>query len=458
MLRRKAYDVLLEWKNDSSHKPLVIKGQRQVGKTYLVRTFASENYEHFVEFNFSLDEDVKYAFNGNLRVDDIIEGLSAYHNPNDFVPGKTLIFFDEIQDFPPAWTSLKSFAEDGRYDVIASGSRLGIEMNIERKGQKKLVPTGYQKIIELKVIDFEEYLWANGMTETQTNSVIECLKSRRQINPAIHKRVSSLFREYLITGGMPEIVQEYVTTKDVSKCHALLNDLLLMCHQDINRYNTGVDKIKTAECFDSIPAQLSETNKKFMYSRVKGEGSRRSAEKYMDNLLWIKYSNLGITCYAVTQPAVPLVSNRISNTFRMYLSDTGLLLHQYGLPAVAALRKEDYSYNCGAVIENQIAVCLDSCGFQIYFYRKNDGPGKMELDFLIESYSGLIAVEVKSGKTRDAPSIRKLPKFFKTDHRIMLEDAQYYLDDEGLEHFPLYAAAFFDKIWNQIPPEYNNIV
>jgi len=448
MLRRKIYSELVSWKKTPGHKALVVRGQRQVGKTFIIREFARNEYRNLVEIDFTKDIDLRAAFEGNLRVDDIIRGLSAYRDPKLFVPGETLLFFDEIQDFPPAWSSLKSFTEDGRYDVIASGSLLGIRTNIPGEGGDSLLPTGYQTFLTMKPLDFEEFLWACGIGADIVDEVRDCLNTRKPTPPVFHSRLSELFREYLIVGGMPESVKAYCEDRDYTRCSSILEDLLAMCHEDINRYNRGVDRIKTAQCFDSIPLQLSNTNKKFMYSRVEGDGSRRSGEKYRSNILWIIYAGLGIRCRNLTQLAKPLKSNAMEDAFRTYLSDTGLLTVQYGLPAVAAIRKGDNAYNCGAVIENQVAVCLDQCGFDLYYYRKNSGKGKMEIDFVIETFSGTIVVEVKSGKTRDAPSIRKVPKFFKVDGRVVLEDGPYHEDDEGIEHMPLYAAAFFDTIWN----------
>jgi len=445
MLKRKIYSELVAWKNTPGHKALVVKGQRQVGKTFIIREFARNEYRHLVEVDFTKDIDLKAAFEGNLRVDDIIRGLKAYRDPKLFVPGETLLFFDEIQDFPPAWASLKSFTEDGRYDVIASGSLLGIRTNITKDCGDSLLPTGYQTFLTMKPLDFEEFLWACGIDADMVDEVRGCLNLRKPVPPVFHTRFSELFREYLVVGGMPESVRIYCEGGD---CTSVLGDLLAMCHEDINRYNRGVDRIKTSQCFDSIPFQLSNTNKKFMYSRVEGDGSRNSGEKYRNNILWIIYAGLGIQCRNLTQPAKPLRANAMEDAFRTYLSDTGLLTLQYGLPAVAAIRKGDTAYNCGAVTENQVAVCLDQCGFDLYYYRKNSGKGKMELDFVIETYSGTVAVEVKSGKYRDAPSIRKVSRFFEVDNRVILEDGPYCEDDDGIEHMPLYAAAFFDTMWN----------
>ncbi|MCQ2079240.1 MAG: AAA family ATPase [archaeon] len=450
MLNRKIYSRLLEWKSRTNHKALVVKGQRQVGKTFIIREFAKNEYEHLIEFNFSLDMDVRTAFEGNLRADDIIRGLMAFHDPSHFIPGKCLIFFDEVQDYPSAWASLKAFTEDGRFDVIASGSRLGIDINVEdRNGTEigELLPTGYQTFLTMKPLDFEEFLWANGITPKQVQEVRTGLRSRQMPAPALAKRFSELFREYLIVGGMPEAVSSFISEKNYSQLDRILSDILVMCHQDISRYNHGVDKVKTAECFDSIPRQLANTNKKFMYSRMECNYSRKSAEKYMNNLLWIKYSGLGLFCHALSQPTSPIRSNEMKDTFRVYLSDTGLLLNQYGREALRAVKMGDSKYNCGALLENQIAICLDHAGFTPHFYRKNDGPGKLDIDFIVETARGVVAIEVKSGKDRDAPSIRKASRLFTLGGLVQFEDCSYHVDEEGVEHLPLFTAAFFGDLF-----------
>lgn len=292
MLKRKIYEKLKKWKETPNRKALVIDGQRQVGKTYIVREFAKNEYENTIEINFSMDHDKKIAFDGSLRADNVIKNLMAFFPPEKFVPCKTLLFFDEIQDCPPAWASLKSFTEDGKYDVIASGSGLGIQVNFDHEVTKNtknttevLLPTGYQTFLTMKPLDFEEFLWAYGISEDIIGMVITDLSNRHEVSPAFHKRFTDLFTEYLLVGGMPEVVDSYVLNKNYRECDAILKDLVMMSHQDMNRYNKSGDKIKTAECFDSIPKQLANTNKKFMYSRIDSSYSRKSAE------------NIWIICY-----------------------------------------------------------------------------------------------------------------------------------------------------------------
>jgi len=446
MLKRKAYDELLRWKNKEHRKALVIKGQRQVGKTFIVREFGKNEYKSFIEFDLSKNMDARLAFEGNLDVDTIIRGLSTCVEAN-FVPGETLIFLDEIQDFPLAWSAVKSFTQDGRYDVIASGSLLGIESNqLSDDCAEPLLPTGYQTFITMRPLDFEEFLWASGIRKDVIETACADLTSCKEIAPVIHKRLSDLFYEYMAVGGMPEAVQTYVNCNNYNECATVLDDILMTCHRDINRYNRGINKLKTSECFDSIPVQLSNTNKKFMYSRIDNWESRKSAEKYGDNLLWIKHAGLGLFCYNLYQPASPLKSNSVRDAFRIYMSDTGILTRCYGRTASVAILKKDPSFNRGALTENLVAICLTDCGYDLYYYRKNSGESKMELDFVIETEEGPLMIEVKSGKDRDAPSISKAKKIFGNCKTIMLEECQPHMDDDGMKHMPLYAAAFFDRI------------
>lgn len=448
MLRRKIYSELMKWKETRPHKALLVEGQRQVGKTFIIRHFGKSEYKSFIEYNLSKDPDARMLFNGSLKAKDIIRKMSITLEDKELIPGETLIFLDEIQDCPNAWSALKDFTEDGSYDVIASGSLLGVELNISDKdGQNPLLPTGYQKVLRMKPLDFEEFLWAMNIKQVTIDEVIGKLSKHERMEASYHLRFTELFREYLVVGGMPEVVDTYVSEKKYDSCISILDDILTTCHRDMNRYNRGTDKTKTADCFDSIPAQLSQTNKKFMYSRIEGDSPRRSAQKYMGNLLWIKYAGLGLFSYNVTQPVMLLEGYRIPDAFKIFLPDTGLLMRMFGPTASVAVLRGDTKFNEGALAENLVATCLDHCGYPLYHYRKNSGEGKMELDFVIETGDKVLAIEVKSGKKRDAPSIGKVRRFFDVE-RLVLDEDQCHIDDDGIYHMPMYASAFMDRIFD----------
>ncbi|NLL94792.1 MAG: ATP-binding protein [Thermoplasmatales archaeon] len=444
MLRRKAYDKLLEWKS-RDHKCLLVKGQRQVGKTYIIERFAKDNYKHVIRTNLAEDEKMRKVFDGNLDVDTIIRGMMLYRNPEDFVPGSTLIFLDEIQECPRARSALKAFSIDGRYDVIASGSLLGVVGMWQTDGKiPPLLPVGYEEHLTMYSLDFEEFLWARGITEESVNIVKNCIRERLPIDGAMLNAFSTAFRDYMIVGGMPAAVASFAQEKNYAAPGKIITEILETCKNDINRYNTKRESIKTIECFDSIPAQLAQSNKKFTYSRLSGEGARASAEKYMENLLWIKNAGYGNFCYGLRQPTHPVEGQVDRNSFKVYLSDTGMLSHMMGQNAIRAIYEGDTAYNMGAVVENVVAECLMKCGYPPRYYRKSSGPARMEIDFILKFYKDIVAVEVKSGKNRDAPSLWKIAEHFDIGRRIMFADSNISVDAEGIETYPLFAAAFAD--------------
>ena len=369
--------------------------------------------------------------------------MKLYLNPSEFVPGSTLIFLDEIQECARARTSLKWFAESGSYDVIASGSMLGVVDSMSGSGES--IPVGYEQTAEMKALDFEEFLVAYGTPEDAIAEVRRHLHHRTEIPMAYLSVFESRFREYMVVGGMPEAVQRFMDTRDYMAARDTVLNLVQSARSDINRYNTGVNRIKAGECYDSIPYQLGQTNKKFMYSRIAGEGSRKSAEKYMDNLLWIKSAGYGVFCYSITGLGLPAARYVDRGSFRIYLPDTGTLTNMYGVGSIRAVLNSDYAYNMGAVAENAVADCLVKAGFAPLYYRRTGGDDRMELDFVIEAVDGLIAIEVKSGKKREAPSIRKVSAGA-VHEKIMLREGNIRDEGDGIMRFPLFAAAFIGEI------------
>ena len=445
MLERKIYRKLVEWKN-REHKSLVVTGQRQVGKTYIIDAFAKAEYEHYIYINFSDSPKISELFSGGLSVDELIKGLTLYYGSDSVVDGSTLLFLDEIQDCLPAYSSLKQFTTYGKIDVIASGSLLGVKMPDAKDGRKPLLPTGYEEQIRMHPMDFEEYLWARGISKDVTEGLRKSIREKKSIDGTTYGRISELFREYMIVGGMPEAVDKFSSTDDFRPATAVHRELLNVYVRDINLYNKGSDSIRTAECFESIPYQLTDTNKKFMFSRIKGEGSRRSSDRYMENLLWIKESGYGNFCYGLSQPSAPLKKNVKRDLFKVYLSDTGLLLQMYGDKARSAIYNGDTGYNMGAVVENAVANNLVKCGIEPMYYRKDKGDARMELDFVTEFWSGIAVFEVKSGSDRKSRSLNAVAKHFDVSRRIMFENSNIRTDADGVEHYPLFASAFADEL------------
>lgn len=443
MLERKIYRRLLEWKS-REHKCLVLRGQRQVGKTFIVDVFAKSEYEHYININFSDSPEFKRMFEGDVSAREIVRKLSLYFGADSIVDGSTLIFLDEIQECSAAYSALKQFTMYGKLDVIASGSLLGT-MSLDDDGDR-LAPVGYVETITMYPLDFEEFLWARSFPKESITVVRKNIRKHMPIEQVLFDRLSQLFREFMIVGGMPEAVDAFTKDGDFRPANGIIGDIISTCIYDINRYNHGVNRIKTLDCFESIPHQLSESNRKFMYSRISGEGTRAASDRYGENLLWIREAGYGNFCYSVTQPVCPLAEQVDRKSFKVYLSDTGMLLHMYGDKAKMAVYEGDYSYNMGSVAENVVAECLMKSGYPPMYYRKDKGEGRMELDFVEEFWDGIAVIEVKSGKNKIAPSLKKVSELYDVARRIMFSSENVGVDMDGIEHYPLFASAFIDEI------------
>ena len=447
VLKRKIYDRLIEWKSRKDHNCLLVKGQRQVGKTYIIKKFACDNYEKLVYIDFSLQRDVHQAFDDNLDVDTVVRNLKLFLDPKDFIPDRTLIFFDEIQACPRARESLKPFSIDGRYDVIASGSLLDV---VDRKGTEALIPVGYEEPLTMYGLDFEEFLWAKGVPDESIDEVRDCIRSRRPFNSAYLKAMEDAFRDYCLVGGMPQAVVRYLETNDYTAAGEVLDRIIESSVDDIRKYNDDKDALKIEHCFRSIPSQLSQSNKRYMFSRLDDDRPRTASRKYSDSLLWVLKAGLASPCIQLDSPEIPLIAHCEQDVFRVYMSDTGMLLRMMGVDARRAVYSEDTRFNMGAATENAISECLMKGGYDRYFYKKNKGPDMMEIDFIIELGSELVAIEVKSGKTREAPSIGKIDRFHKVDRKMMFCKGNISMEN-GIEMYPLFAAAFMkdmEKEWD----------
>ena len=298
---------MAEWKNSESKKPLVIKGIRQCGKTYIVQKFAQDNYENVIYMNFILEPDKKSAFAGNIDVDTIILNLSALIPGSRFINGKTCIILDEIQECREARTALKSFQIDGRFDIIATGSLLGVrgygksDKNAEN-GQDS-IPVGYETVIEMYPLDFEEFLWANGINDKVVDSVKSCFEKETVVPEGIHKVMMELLYRYVIVGGLPEVVNKFLETKNIELTYQVQRNLIAEYEEDMVKYADNADKARIRECFESIPKQLAKDNKKFQYSLVR-KGGRSS--QYIGSIQCLEDAGLVRRCYNMRIPAIPV--------------------------------------------------------------------------------------------------------------------------------------------------------
>ena len=391
------YEVFLAWKKEKKKECLLVKGARQVGKTYLIREFGKNEYESFVEINFHEQKSLKVVFEGDKSAEEIYKRLTANIPGVRLIPGKTLIFLDEIQKCADARTALKFLAEDGRYDVIASGSLLGLSYGKDDDDEVEKIesiPVGYEKPVMMYSLDFEEFLWAYGYN----NDTIEYLKgfytTKEKIPPDICSKFESLVREYLVVGGMPEVVADFVQNKDFTRVQQIQDKILTSYSDDIAGHAKGAEKVKVRACFDSIPRQLAKENKKFKYSEVE---HKATARKYRDSVQWLMDANMAYLCCNTTTPMLPLRAYEKENEFKLYIADTGLLLAMFGFETKKALLNGNLrGFAKGGIYENFVAETLVKSGYSLHYYKPDDS---MELEFIIEKAGEVMPIEVKAGNT-----------------------------------------------------------
>ena len=318
MLKRKVYDSLLDWKerNKTKKKALCIIGARQVGKTTLIREFARLNYENFAELNFVTDENAAKIFSGSLDAKTIITNLTAYVR-RPLEPGKTLVLFDEVQQCPDVRTAIKFLIEDGRFDYIESGSLLGVKHK-----EVKSYPVGFEEIYRMYPMDFEEYLWANGVQPSTIDYLRQCFTDKTPVSQSIHDTMNKLLYSYIVVGGMPQAVATYVDTHDIGMVISDQRDILEQYRLDIAQYADGADKTRIKAIFDSIPAQLNEKNRRF---HVNSLNKNARLTRYDNSFKWLDDAGVALPCYNVSEPQPPLQLNEKHSLFKLFMSDTGLL-------------------------------------------------------------------------------------------------------------------------------------
>ena len=453
MLKRKIESVLAEWRNSESKKPLVIKGIRQCGKTYIVRKFAEENYESVIYMNFILEPDKKTAFIGNIDVDTIILNLSALIPGSRFINGKTCIILDEIQECREARTALKSFQIDGRFDIIATGSLLGVrgygksDKNAEN-GQDS-IPVGYETVVEMYPLDFEEFLWANGMNDKVIDSVKSCFEKETAVPEGIHNVMMELLYRYVIVGGLPEVVNKFLETKNIELIYQVQRNLIAEYEEDMIKYADDADKARIRECFESIPKQLARANKKFQYSVVR-KGGRSS--QYIGSIQWLEDAGLVRRCYNTQITELPLEGNSIKDCFKLYTTDIGLLVAMLDYGTQADILRGNLLGYKGAIFENLMADFLCKSGQKLYYFQKESG---LELDFLVR-YKGecvVLEVKAKSGKAKSLKTVLKNKNVYHVNHAIKLGKYNVGREEEVFT-IPLYMGFLIkDKLADIIVPD-----
>ena len=439
MLKRKIEQRLQEWKRSPNRKPLLIKGCRQCGKTYSVLDFAKKNYKHVVYLNFFENPDYCSVFEGSLEIDNITMLLSALLGSEAvFEPGKTILVLDEIQECPDARTALKFFHLDGRYDVIGTGSLLGVRGYGK---EPKSIPVGYETTIDMSPLDFEEFLWANGISEVVIDSLRKNIRGVTSVPAALHKKMRQLLLQYTVVGGMPDVVQTFVDTKRLDEVLNMQRDIVRSYEDDMIKYANQKDKSHILECFQSIPKQLSKENKKFQYSVVK-KGS--TASKYAGSLQWIEDAGIISRCYNLTATELPLDGNAQDDVFKVYMRDCGLFISMLEDGTQFDVLQGNLARYKGAIFENLIADMFTKMGRKLYYFHKNSG---LEVDFVIRYKGACTLVEVKasSGNTKSTKTILAHPEKYHVNSAIKLGDYNVGRSGEILT-LPLYMAFLLTEV------------
>lgn len=386
-LERKIDSYLIEWKNSKNKLPLIIKGARQIGKTNAIRNFGINNYKKFIEINFVLQPQFKTIFEDGFEVDKIIKNITLKMPQLEVDEYNTLIFFDEMQDCVSTATSLKAFREDGRYDIICSGSLMGINYKeIESNS------VGNKEDYVMTSLDFEEFLWAKGYKKEQIEELYEHMKNLTPLSNTEYSVMMSNFKEYMITGGMPAIVNQFITNKNYSGILKMQQQILLDYEEDITKYAGGLDKAKILNCYRKIPVFLGNENKKFQISKITNGARNR---EYVGIIDWLKNAGIVNVSYAMDTANLPLKGNINPDNYRLYFSDTGLLIGSLDEEIQDDLRNnENMNTYKGAIYENIVGDMLVKSGYDLYFYK--DDSKKIEMDFMIRDSYSLIPVEVKA--------------------------------------------------------------
>ena len=433
MLKRKVYQKLIDWKKTKKNKCLLIKGARQIGKTFIVDYFGRNEYKNYIYINFLENESYKKIFEDSLTASDIYTKMSIALNIKiDLNEKDTLIFLDEIQECPRARTALKFLAIDDRFDIIASGSLLGIYYNVKNV---ESIPVGYETTIEMSPLDFEEFLWAKGIDDAQINIIKDYYNNKRTIEEVIHNKYMQYLREYMFIGGMPEVINCFNKTNNYQDVINVQNDILEKYKNDIMHYANNTMKQKIEKCYYSIPVQLSKENKKFKYTEV---DTNASARKYEESLNWLLDAGFIKKCENVSLPQIPLVSYAMQNEFKMYLGDIGLITCMYGIETKRLLINDELKgHTKGGIFENFVFLELSN-KYKVYYYKLKNS--QQEIEFIIEKDGEVVPIEVKS-KNGSTISLNNFIQNNKTKLAYKLVDGNIGFDGKKIT-LPHYMAMF----------------
>lgn len=436
-MERKIDRVLQNWFEDRDHKALVLRGPRQVGKSYAIRKLGTERYDSIIEINFEDRPDYRSIFEGDLSADAIFEKLSFTFIKENFEG--CLLFLDEIQSCPGAFSALKPLVEDGRCDIACSESVLSEDI-----GDSRLTPMGSIELEYMEPMDFEEFLWAMDFSHAQTETIRSHISEMKPFDGFVLRQLNDLFKRYVVIGGMPASVSAYARTRMYKDSYEELESIMKLLSDDIGRYvRDPVDRIRIEQCMDSIPRQLSrERNASFLYSDV-SIGSGYGQREFGPAISWLEGAGIVDLCRNIEEVSEPFEVKTSGNTFKIYVKDTGVLVYMLG-PAVAkGVMDGEFTINNGAVIEDAVSEALIRKGYRIHYY--SNPTRRMELDFVFNYNGELAVVEVESGRKKSARSLNKaLSEDKAIDIAMKVSDSNISTDENGVRHYPLFGPSFFD--------------
>lgn len=429
MLDRKITKYLIEWKNNTKKVPLVIKGLRQIGKTYTVKEFAKNNYENAFILDFRKQASIHSIFDGDFDIDNISLSISALPKENHIIkdskmiPYKTVLVFDELQDCPNARSSLKYFKEDGRFDVICTGSLLGIEGYRISKKQSRGIAVGSEEQVEMYPMDFEEFLWALNIDKTIIDNLKQCVDEKKEFPIFLHEKFLDLVRKYICIGGMPEVVNKFIETNDLGEVKKVQTRLIRDYKSDFGTHlndnneivTDELEKSKIMDVFDSIPKQLAKDNKKFQYAVINKKAKARTHE---NAIKWLKSYGLIDICYNLSTIEEPFDFFSIKDQFKIFVSDIGLLVAMLDKDVPFKILSNDLGIGKGMIYENLVADAMHKLGKPLYYFSKDSG---LEIDFVSTLFSKafLIEAKAKSGNTKSAKTVLDNPNY-KVDNLLKL--------------------------------------
>ena len=441
-MERKAYSELLDWKSKGNRTPLIVLGCRQVGKTFLAKKLGESEYEKYVYLNFAENDNDRMLFEGNLDAKSIIDRIVLSKNVG-MIPGKTLLILDEIQECDNAYYSLKPLSADGRFDVLAPGSFLGVVLESKRKtDEHRVSPMGYCRTVMMHPMDFEEFCWAMGINKDLLSTVSECIRTHSEVDTYYNKILNDLFRRYLVVGGMPAAVKAYSETNDYSEVMKVLDDIVTILRLDAGKYSNNADMMRIHSCLMSIPSQLANNRKSFQYydiEKIKGSGKRL----YGTSISWLENAGIALKCRNLLSVDPPLENNIEEDTYKLFLCDTGLLMSLSRYQDVHEIVMGDPYVNNGSLMENAVANALYRKGYPLYYYAKKNST--LEIDFVIKHAGSVCMIEVKSGRNKRSKSLNTmLAEKNRNRSGIKVCEDNITMDVNGALHMPLYGPCLME--------------